>query len=483
MLKFRYLLIWVVVGFFSIAMFSFILENYMLKMEAMQVRSYTETAADCALQTGQGIDDFFAEPWLPSNLLDINNDGSRTIKDGTLQIGNWYNTPVLSGLRIVYAKNQSDDTYTESDLLLWFAHNIHSTSGSNSTFASDSSRDRYRAFEYLYDQSSGSVTAQEFYNFATSETCLRVYTQLPVVYNGVVEWVKVPRIALMGAKIFWGSEEEFLSFMEMKPDVQSIYGSTSEQRKKIWKALVDNKYFNIIRSSNAFGQYYLTPSKVGVSYIPRELVEKLYQNNLDLLLRARHNGDLSDYMGFVDDTWHYANDNVYVKQSNLAGTNNIINNGMITISKDTSTITNIEYRCVNIYDTSNNNLIRELYGGIHIVGASGAVYIPTGGIDVASAEKLKMRSTAVEMQLTGGEWTAIPHTSNKITSKYEIVAKVSFSTDVILSHKTAVFTNWGTTYDKSSDNVNDITVRNGIKTNKISRNNKYIYTRFYDVNA
>ena len=117
------------------------------------------------------------------------------------------------------------------------------------------------------------------------------------------------------------------------------------------------------------------------------------------------------------------------------------------------------------------------------VGASGAIYTPTGGIDVASAEKLKMRSTAVEMQLTGGEWTAVPHTSNKITSKYEIVAKVSFSTDVILSHKTAVFTNWGTTYDKSSDNVNDITVRNGIKTNKISRNNKYIYTRFYDVNA
>ena len=483
MLKFRYLLIWVVVGFFSIAIFSFILENYMLKMEAMQVRSYTETAADCALQSGQGIDDFFAKPMLPGNLLAVNNDGSRTTENEILQIGSWYNSPVLSGLRIKYVDSEYADLYTESDLLIWFTKKVHSTSGSDATFASDSSRDRYRAFTYLYDQSSGSVTAQEFYNFATSETCLRSYTQLPVVSGGTIEWVKVPRITLMGARLFWTSEEEFLSFMEMKPEIHSIYGATTNAHKKIWKALVDNKYYNLIRSSNAFGQYYLTPSKVGVSYIPRELVEKLYQNNLDLLLRARHNGELSNYRGFVDDTWHYANDNIYVKQNSLASSNDIINNGMITISKNTSTITNIEYRCIDIYNESNNKLIQELYGGIHTVGASGWVYVSTGDIDVASAEKLKKRSTAVEMQLIGGEWTPVGHSNAGVTSKYEVVAKVSFSTDVMLSHKTAVFTNWGTTYDKVSNNVNDITVRNGISSNTVSRNKKYIYTRFYDVNA
>ena len=57
------------------------------------------------------------------------------------------------------------------------------------------------------------------------------------------------------------------------------------------------------------------------------------------------------------------------------------------------------------------------------------------------------------------------------------------SADVILSHKTAVFTNWGTKYDKSSKNINDIVIKNGVETNKISRSNKYIYTRFYDINA
>ena len=111
MLKFRYLLIWAVIGFLSMAILSFVVEDYLLKFEAMQVRNYTEVAADCALQTGQGIDDFFAEAVQTSTLNIINNDG--TTRTGVVA-GSWYNTSALKGLRIKY--DNGYDTYAESEL-------------------------------------------------------------------------------------------------------------------------------------------------------------------------------------------------------------------------------------------------------------------------------------------------------------------------------------------------------------------------------
>ena len=474
MLKFRYLLIWAVIGFFSMAVLSFVIESYILKLEAMQVRSYTELAADCALQTGQGIDDFFAEPASSATITIINNDGSRSTG---LAVGSWYNTSAIKGLRIKY--DNGYDEYDEDDLLGWYLSKVHSTSSAH--------KDRLNAFKYLYDSSSGSDTSKEFYNFAKSKACLSVYTQLPLyvkdgVDAGKLEWVKVPRIALIGAYCIWDNEEDFKNTFNTTSGLNSIYGTLDNYKMhKMWQALDTNNYLNIIKSSGFLDgkEYMLTPSKVGVSYIPRELVEKIYQNNLDLLLRARKNGDLQSYSGFVDDTWAYGNDSIYQHQENKEAFNDIINNGILAVSKGTSTITGIEYRCIDIFAEKNNVLIEAVYGGLHTVGATGGgSYDMTGGIDKITAGKLKDRSPNNLMVLISGKWV-----QSKANSKYEIIAKVTFSADVILSHKTAIFTNWGTTYDKSVDNINDIEIRNGIDTNRATRNKKYIYTRFYDINA
>lgn len=470
MLKFRYLLIWAVVGFFSMAVLSFVIENYILKLEAMQVRSYTELAADCALQTGQGIDDFFAEPVSSDKIALINNDGKRTTG---IIAGSWYNTGAIKGLRIKY--DNGYDTFEEDDLLSWYMGKTHSGSTQS---------DRVRAFKYLYDASSGSETSREFYNFATSKVCLRVYTQLPYVIEsgtnaGQLEWVKVPKIALIGAKCIWVDEADFKSNLLSVSELSSIYGTLDNDKiHKMWRAIYTNNYYNITKTSGFLASgdsYLLSPSKVGVSYIPRELVEKIYQNNLDLLLRARKNGDLQDYSGFVKDTWAYDNDSIYQHQEDKESYNDIVNNGILAISKNTSTITNIEYRCIDVFDGRNNALIESIYGGVYVYAGH---FSTVDGVYKVTANTLRMLHPATLMTESGGVWT--PTAAN---SKYEVVAKVTFSTDVILSHKTAVFTNWGTTYDKSSDNINDIEIKNGIETNKATRNKKYIYTRFYDINA
>lgn len=475
MVKFRYLLIWVVIGFFSMAILSFILENYTLKLEAMQIRSYTETAADCALQTGQGIDDFFSEPTQTSLMSEINSDMNR----GSNAFNSWYISGNIKGLRIKY--DAGNDTYDESDLLNWYVNVSHSSGPVSGTYTSNAAKDRAKAFQYLYNAHYGSETAQEFYAFATSNVCLRSYTQLPYAVsdtsdpeNGQIIWVKVPRIALIGTNCLWNDINDFKENMS-STGLSSIYDLTDIGIKRMWKALVSNNYNSTVKGG-IFGQYFLTPSKVGISYIPRDLVEKIYQNNLDLLLRARKNGDLQNYSGLVDDTWNYADDKIYNNQASVENFNNIINNGVIAINKNTSTITSIEYKNIDIFNDNNDPLIADIFSGIHKV--NNIIYTNYSGIEIASAKLFRERKTANEMKLSGGIWGPV-----RATNKYEVVAKITFSTDAIVSHKTAVFTNWGTKYDKSSENINDIEIRNGIDTNTVSRNKKYKYTRFYDINA
>lgn len=471
MLKFRYLLIWAVIGFLSMAILSFVVEDYLLKLEAMQVRNYTEVAADCALQTGQGIDDFFAEAVQTSTLNIINNDG--TTRTGVVA-GSWYNTSALKGLRIKY--DNGYDTYAESDLLKWYMGKSHANVAVGLT---NNLLDRQKAFNYLYNASSGSEDAAEFYKFATSKACLRSYIQLPVVSNDEITWIRVPRIALIGASCLWSSADDMGECLKNN-GLSSVYNnlpSTSDGRKKMWKALKDNNYINTVKTSTAFGSYLLTPAKVGVTYIPRRLVEAIYQNNIDLLLRARQNGDLQSYSGFVDDTWAYDRNEVYNNQNNMESYNDIVNNGMIAVNKTTSTITKIEYKNIDVFNSHNNKLIEAVFGGMYY--RSGSEFVNNKEhLSKASAELLKDKAPVTLMTYSGGNWTP-----TKATSKYEVIAKVTFSADVILSHKTAVFTNWGTKYDKSSKNINDIVIKNGVETNKISRSNKYIYTRFYDINA
>ena len=496
MVKFRYLLIWAVVGFFSMAVLSFVMENYILKLEAMQVRSYTETAADCALQTGQGIDDFFAEPVVNTTITNINNDTNRNTHG--IVIGSWYKNSNVKGLRIKY--DDGHDNYSESDLLRWYINESHTNSNSlaqnvygYNIEAGKSMYDRYKAFSYLYNVDSGSETSQEFYNFATSAACINSTTQLPYAIpvtatsdplRGQIIWIKVPRIALIGAKCLWNNESEFKVTMQSVGNT-TIYGEdglSDLNVHRMWKAITTNKYYDIIKGkgdtsalASVFGSYVLTPSKVGVSYIPRELIEKLYQNNLDLLLRARYQGEIQDYSGLVNDTWAYQDDSIDIHKSNAEAFNDIVNNGMIAISKETSTITNIEYKCIDVFNDSNNALIGAVYGGVYVYAGH---FSTSDGIFKAAASKLKMLRPNTLMKKSGDFWTP-----TKSDSKYEVVAKITFSTDVILSHKTAVFTNWGTKYDKSNKNVNDIEIKNGIDTNTATRNKKYIYTRFYDINA
>ena len=480
MLRFRYLLLWAILGLLVVIFVSFGLENSMLELEALEVRTYTEIAADCALQTGQGIDDFFAEVD-PEQAVEVAITNDRGIQS-------WYSASGVNGLRLMYTTTGSDSVYTTGDLLTWYIGQKHSVS--NLTYNSlghigrvyslRSYYDRHKAFDYLYNATgyasllpNVSATALEFQKFATSRACIKCYTQIPYFYNGSLRWVKVPRIALIGARCIWTDESAYKA--SLGPE-NGLYGGDIDIG---WAALTENHYLNPDRGGY-FGKYFLTPSKVGVSYVSRDLVQALYQNNLDLLLRLKYHelATLDEHTGLVKDTWNIQSNYVRMAKSTYGSVNNVVNNGLIAINTDTSTITHIEYVTINLFkDTDlNNKLIEAVYGGVH---DNSSTFSKTADLKLADAKLLKKLSPANFYVYTLGHWER-----QQPTYKNEIIAKVTFSTDVVLSHKTAVFTNWCTTVDgHDGDNLNDIVVPEGIGTNTSTRSKKYSYTRYYDVNA
>lgn len=465
MTRVRYLLIWCIAAFMVMFFVSWEIERQAIESEATQVKTLTELAADSALQAGLGIDDLLSEYSTSLSWYDW-TDGSGT------------NLNALRGkpLTVMYHRNRSDTHYTEDkDLFQWYMDRESVT--------------RADAFAYLYDGTGKGIgdggtripseQAKEFMAFAKKS--VNSYTYIPYFKSdasGVSSliWVKVPRIALIGARCIWTNQSDYNASL-----YSAGWSSMSNDVKYGWDALSANGYLYARKGgvSSAFGSYYLTPTKVGVSYINRDLVEKLYQNNLDLIMRYKYNDtDLREGNGMPESPYIPQTDTVEHNMAEIE--DDLITNGLFSVSKDTSTITNIEYKIVDVYDSANNDLIEQLYGGyVDYRQAGGGGNVLTGSIDdigIMTAQKLLERGTLTIPNADG--------TYSMASESNLVVAKVTFSTDVLLNYKTGVFTVWRTKYDgDSGTNYNDLIQTTGIATNRISDSLKYAYTRYWAVTA
>lgn len=485
MTRVRYLLLWVILAFVTAFFVAWGIERSALEMEAMQVQTLTELAADSALQAGQGIDDFFSDA--NEQLAYIWGDDK--INGRTLGTYN-------SNLLIMYTNSASDTKYSEGTLFTWFfQHEKTATTYDGTTYSLGSAADKTEAFRYLYDGTGRgttgsyytppSIVAQQFKKFALSYQGLQATTQIPYFMtnsSGEDEliYVEVPRIALIGAKCIWNSKSSYQS--SISEVLGFSVGSTNYNYG--WEALEQNNYLvgqrkSVFYSSKTNGVYFLTPSKVGVTYIPISLVENIYQNNLDLIMRYKYNDDeqLDIHSTMLRNAYEYQSTQVENNVSNYELTYNngecgIVNNGLFTVNKDTSTITNVEYKVIDIFNGVNDDLIEQVYGG-YVEYNSAGVVSSTG---IMTADKLEGRSTAMKYSTSGA---LTPETQH-----YIVVAKVTFTTDVILNHKTAVFTKWKTDYDRYEyTNLNDIVQTTGTNTNTSTNSRKYTYTRYYAVTA
>ena len=500
MTRVRYLLLWVIVSFLLIFALSWVIEGFILETEAMQVQTLTELAADSALQAGQGIDDFF---------VDTNDSGNWEKPDGVLGTGGINDrdvdlNEVIRSFSVKYTEYSSDSEYKESDLFKWYFNHAHASNKTNGTDPTvliyGSTIDRRYAFKRLYDGtgygtaegwSDHSVTeaAKQFREFALSPQCLRSCTQIPYFdTDGTLYWVTVPKIALIGSRCIWMSEADYKADTNVLDAIAWNCGGSNTQETEYsvangWAALRQNNYRYGLKSG-AFGSYFLTPSKVGITYINRELVQAIYQNNIDLIMRYKYNNDknLYDHAFVLRNSYLVQSPEVdsNITEYEYNNDNKIVNNGLFTVNKDKSTITNIEYKSLDVYDEYNNALIKQIYGGsIEFVDANQ----PYSEDNIRSIEVMTANRMKDKYKLRHITYNQPENVTNASKNNI-VVAKVTFTSDVILNHKTATFTTWCTKYDKDRPkNYNDIVQTTGTDTNKSTDSNKYTYTRYYVVTA
>lgn len=452
MLKLRYLLIHVIVSFLLIFGVSWVLELYAVKYEAEQATTIVSLAAESALQGGQGIDDFFVNTtssYSPSNPVFSIND---------------YEMADANPLRIYAQDRLEDKAYTLYDnLFQWYDKTADFIDGVD---------DKEDIFGVLYGSSYLDRNA-DFIDWARNTFDL--YIQIPVIpTSGSVNvlWVKVPKISLMGAYLFWGSESEYVSDLlnsGVYDDNDINYG---------WKALQQNNYMGT-KKTGYFGDYYLSPSKLGLTYVNIDLVENLYRNNLDLLMRAKYTSteagsDITQGNGLVGSQYLPQSDDV---QANVDGVNNsalngadVINNGVFSICKSESGIADVQYMVIDLYDDKYNDIIEQIYGaGVDVIGTDESGNTVYSDPYVITANSLRSKTTVVDA------------TGNPAEHSYIIVAKVTFDADIILRYKTATFTVWRTSYDDSHNNYVDIIHNDGSGGDGMTDSTKYQYTTLYSV--
>lgn len=451
MFKPRYAIIWTCVSFVLLMFVALIMEQELVKTAGEQVNSYVSLAADMALVNAQSIDDTFSQAVYGNNST-VGGMNGRSISS----------SPVA---KLLAQKDENDEGYTAYDNI------FHWYSGTKNLSSSMSDENYRNKVYYSLYKATGTPTddAKRFIEWAKNignkvTTPAAYFEDTPT--GQVLKWVNVPKLARMGTQLFPSTDPNTAGVIN--------YGAMNSP---VRKAILANKWM-ASRQTGVFDNtyYYLTPTSLGLTYVNTRLTGELFTNNMDLLMRAKYatnNGGQGLTAGSDLNYTPFVHDN----ESSLP--NGVINNGLWSFSKDSSTDVDVEYMLVDVFDSKNNSIIEKIYG-------ASLKYVPSSGtyeVDgVMTADKLKQRASGLKTADSAGKL-------KPATECYMIVAKVTFKADVIVRYRTAIFSGWRGKYDNGSvtnfgDLVRTYNHSNGTPMETgVSDSSKYEYTTYFAVKA
>lgn len=415
-----------ILNYLALIAFCAFSELYFVADTSQEVQVLVRTAADMALEQAQATDDFFIK-------------------------SNGYNTDGANGYNIKMEKNGHFEDVPMYEAL--YGINTNVVGNKEAIFNELYNTNDFRSKAKMFSNIRGSIS---YYN-ATKTGLL---------------WYKLPKIAQVG-----------LDVVGRDPSITTVKspsgGSVSSD--------VSNGIINLYKFSNAkrlgydysTGQnieYFMTPISLGITYINSDLLNQLFLNNMDLLMRAKYDKgglNLSKEEGgngiYKGTTWQ---DEITDTSLNAY---NPINNGKFSLVRGTTKDVNsgfstyngiepkIEYKVIDMYDSSNDNVLIMLFGA-NKTDKNGKTYS-------SKAEYLKSLDKDKIDPATGSAYT-----SNLIS-----VAKVTFYADIIVPYQTLSIRDFRANMD--SDNKNFIDIRHegttGVKG--FSGNDCYSYTRYFAV--
>lgn len=393
---------------------------------AQEVQTLVRTASDMALEQAQATDDFFV-------------------------LGSSYNTDSANGYNILMERNGDFEKVSMYEGIYGVDTNVVGN--------------KEVVFNKLYDTSDFKSVANTFGNIRSSVA----------YYNSArtgINWYKLPKIAQVGLNVTgWGSNIT---------NVQSSSGAGVDT--SVFNGIINLYGFNTALrkgydyTTGSVVDYFMTPISLGVTYVNPDLLNQLFLNNMDLLMRAKYfkggmklNTEKGGNGILKGETWADT-----ITDTSL-DVYNPINNGKFTLVRGTTKVDNngfkafngiepkIDYKVIDMYDASNDDLLIMLFGANKTTD-DGRTF-PT------KAEYLEY----LDMN------TLDPATGSPYTKKLISVAKVTFYADVIVPYTSLPIRDFRGNIDGSDKNFLDVqhTGTSGIRG--FSGNDCYSYTRYFAV--
>lgn len=413
-MKARNFIIIIVIQYLLLVFVSAVFELSVISSRAKEVKELIMAAADMALEQVQLVDDF----------MGYNANKERLM------------LPFPS---------RNGEGFVKTDLFL-------ATTGYDSTDPNN----KKKIFDYLYN----SPTSNDLRILAARASSIRV----PVRYwtGGVpgnpLSWYYIPKLSLMGTEIFGTSGTQALRIRDaggnytdpaFDQSLYTTYGLLSPYR------------------TTGGEDYYNTPLNLGVTYINRDLLAKLFINNVDNLMREKYNGhaNLNTAKGgdgiLVGQT--FTNEQIATLEEY-----NPINNGSFSVLRGEEFYNgsdarvfmgvqpDISYKVIDMYDPANDEMLKILFGGY------------TGGFS-SKAQYLKDLDKHIINPATGR-----PYDSKPI-----VVAKVTFYLDVVIPYFMVTNRDFRQSL-ANGDHMFDIQPVGGVDT-VVDGARRISYTRFFAV--
>lgn len=420
MLKARNIFITLILSYLALFLVCTILELVTISSTANDVTTMVRTAADMALEQVQATDDFFTTGGgyiMSGSGLDTSHNAYRVLAPtsaGTFEVLDLF--PAFTGQTSVDAIFQS--IYSPSDFQAFLSAN---PSVLDIGFIGGT-------FEVSPPVSIGDV-------------------ELPLSTSRV-KWFYIPTVAQLGDTITGGVAKSNVR------DLASAGGralASADDVIELWKSYDLDDAAGQITVNGATVDYYLTPLSLGVTYLSEDLLQALFMNNMDLLMRSKYVGDGynlndEDSGNGVLKTNLYANlvDDVTLDPLNP------INNGVFTLLRGNRRSTGgaagassacfydgvapkIEYVVLDMYDTSAEatEVFQQVFGPRYSNTSGNARF---SGRTVSGSLFKEMN------QATINNYKTITGTSSPsiLDHKPFVVAKVTFYVDVIIPYTTTL---------------------------------------------
>jgi hypothetical protein len=393
---------------------------------AKDVQTMVRTAADMALEQAQATDDFFIKDY------GYNTDGANGYTIKMAKNGTFEDVPMYQGL---YGINTSIQGNKEV------------------------------VFNKLYNTSDFKAKAKSFSSIKSS---LAYYN---TSRNGLL-WYKFPKITQVGLDVT-GTDASLRTATTASGG--SVSSSVSEGIIALYN-FNEAKRQGYDYTTGSSVDYFITPISLGITYVNSDLVNQLFLNNMDLLMRAKYqksgtslNTEAGGKGILKGSTW------VDCITDTSLNSYNPINNGKFTLVRGTTKDNNngfityngiepkIEYKVIDMYDSANDDILVMLFGANKVAD--------DGKRFSTKAEYLKYLDKDLVDLATG----VSP------TTKYISVAKITFYADVLIPYQTIPIRDFRGNIDSSTGNYLDITHKGTSGVVGFSGNDCYSYTRYFAV--